>query len=80
MWEWKKSWPRGAFSERFRTDRPALVGGWMCAHGGGRVRGLLKVGRTGAPNGRVGGPRTGLGCRDSAEVFFLLLTANCLFI
>jgi hypothetical protein len=26
----------------------------MRAHGGGRVRGLLKVGRTGAPNGRVG--------------------------
>jgi hypothetical protein len=41
----------------------------MCAHGGGRVRGLLKVGRTGAPNGRVG---VGAAHWARPSVFFLL--------
>jgi hypothetical protein len=49
-----KSWNLSRIVSNGSTGSGGWMSGWMCAHGGGRVRGLLKVGRTGAPNGRVG--------------------------
>ena len=77
---------RGVFSERFRTDRPALVGGSDVFARWWTGTGVFKVGRTGAPNGRVGvghthwTPMSRLG--RSVFLFgpFFLLTALSIFL